>query len=387
MAWSAILTRYRGYSPLILAGLSGAFSSGCNKAEAAEASRLSAVEQEITDARTRLDAVRAEVSAAEAHAEAARAEAEFQACQAKVTQLRAEMERRRAQCAKDVADRNLCIAHNSEQTATTGLVGCGLGLAVAALSGGSAAPWALGGCAAGTGAGALSGDACPEATCVASLDAIEQSVVRESGLENVPRCGGFAGLDVAEGRAVALHGLPIKQVLPGTYADSANVAVGDILTAVQGYAAADAGDVARVLSSVRERESLQVDVVRGGRLFHLSARASRRLGRQGLADSIKLGAILGDPVEQVPYRTGVIVITVEPGSPAARTGLQAGDQLLGINTADGSAKANENVSLRDLEASMGLLRPNAQVDLRLRRGERNAVAHLTLEARAGRALL
>lgn len=385
---SALFAASPGRGAVVAVALIGAFSSGCNAARAAETDgRLSAVEHQVAVAQTRLEAVKAEVAAAEERAEAARVEAEFQACQAKVTQLRAEVERRRAQCAKDLADRNLCIAHNSERTATTGIVGCGLGLAVAALSAGSAAPWALGGCAAGTGAGALSGDECPEATCAANLDAIDQDVVRESGLEKIPRCGGFAGLEVAEGRAVALHGVPIKEVLPGTYADSANVAVGDILTAVQGSPAADAKDVARLLTSVSERQSLRVDVVRGGRLFHLTAPASRRVGPQRLADTVKLGAILGDPVEQVPYLTGVTVTMVEPGSPAASTGVQPGDQLLSVNVAGEAAKASGAFSLDDLEASMGSQRPGTQVDLRLRRAGRNAIAHLQLEPRAGRVQL
>lgn len=388
MASSALLAQFRGFTPLILAGLSAAFSSGCNTAKAAEADdRLSGVEQEVAAARTRLEAVKSEVAAAEARAEAARVEAEFQGCQAKVTELGAEVERRRAQCAKDVADRNLCIAHNSERTATTGLFGCGFGLAVAALSGGSAAPWALGGCAAGTGAGALSGDECPAATCAANLDAIDQDVLRDSGLEKIPRCGGFAGLEAAEGYAIAPHGLPIKQVLPGTYADSANLAMGDILTAVQGSAMVDASTVARVLSLVSQRQNLQVDVIRGGRLFHLTALASRRVGPQGLADTIKLGAVLGEPVEQVPYQTGVVVTTVEPGSPAANTGLQAGDQLLGVHTAGEATKPTGAFGLGDLEASMGAMRPGMQVDLRLRRAGRNAIAHIQLEPRAGRVQL
>ncbi len=141
--------------------------------------RLDAIERQIAAAQAKLDGVRKEVAAAEARAEAARVEAEFQSCRAQVKEIRAEVERQRAQCAKDVADRNLCIAKNSERTATGGLWGCGLGIAVAALSGGSATPWALGGCAVGTGAGALSGDECPSASCASALNAIEPKVLSD----------------------------------------------------------------------------------------------------------------------------------------------------------------------------------------------------------------
>jgi len=376
-------------NPTVLgAVLVGFLAAGCSTAEASQAdTRLDAVEREIAEAQGRLRAVKAEVAEAEARAEAARAEAEFQGCQAKVTQLRAEMERRRAQCAKDVADRNLCIAHNSERTATSGIVGCGLGLAVAAMSGGTATPWALGGCAAGAGAGALSGDECPAATCAANLDDIDSTVMRENGLDAPPRCGGFAGLDAVEGRAIAASGLPVQRLKPGTYADAANMAVGDVLISVQGIPVGSVDDIERVLSAVSDRQALRVDVVREGRLFHLSAPASRHVDRDRRADTPKLGILLGAPVAQVQYRAGVFVSSVVPNSPAATTGLRAGDRLENVNAVGAPAGSNTNLSLGELEAAMGDLRPGTQVDFRLVRDGRAAVAHVQLEPRRGRASL
>ncbi|HKY34599.1 MAG TPA: PDZ domain-containing protein [Polyangiaceae bacterium] len=362
--------------------------AGCDSVQGSPTdARLDTVERQIAEAQRRLLAVKAEVAEAEARAEAARAEAEFQGCRAKVTQLRAEMERRRAQCAKDVADRNLCIAHNSQRTATSGIVGCGLGLAVAAVSGGTAAPWALGGCAAGAGAGVLSGNECPAATCVASLDDIDATVLHESGLDALPRCGGFVGVEVVEGRAIAAHGLPIEQLSPGTYADAANLAVGDVVTSVQGIGVASIQDIERVLSVVSDGQAVRVDVVRGGRLFQMSAPASRHIDRQRLADKPKLGVHLGPPVAHVEYRAGVLVSGLVPDSPAETTGLRVGDRLASVQAAGALTASDIDLSLGELEAMMGELRPATQVDFRLLRDGRVAVAHVRLEARKGRAAL
>lgn len=371
-----------------LAPLCGVVAIACNAAGPSPTdARLDSVEREITDAQARLQAVKAEVAEAEARAVAAQAEAEFQGCRARVIQLRAETERRRAQCAKDVADRNLCIAHNSERTATSGIVGCGLGLAFAGMTGGAAAPWALGGCAAGAGAGALSGDDCPAATCAANLERIGQDVLDENGLEAFPRCGGFAGIEVIEGTATAPRGVAIQQVRPGTYADSANLAAGDVLTSIQGLSVGTKQNVADVLRDLSDRQILEVEVVREQRLFHLRAPASRYLEPGSRADSPTLGATVGEPVGPVQYRSGVVVTSVVPGSPAHTTGLQAGDRIEGVTLSGAPATEASNLGLEQLEGIMGDLRPGVDVDFHLVRDGRRAIAHVRLETRAGRAQL
>jgi hypothetical protein len=110
-----------------------------------------------------------------------------------------------------------------------------------------------------------------------------------------------------------------------------------------------------------------VDVVRGGRLFQLSAPASRRIDRQWLADKPKLGVHLGDPVAQVQYRAGVLVRGLVPGSPAETTGLRVGDRLDSVQAAGALTASNVNLRLGDSEATMGELRRATHVDFRLLR--------------------
>lgn len=368
-----------GFSLCLTSALVGLASCSSNDSSTPDP-RLEAVERQIAAAQSKLEAVRKEVAAAEARAEAARIEAEFQACRAQVKEIRAEVERQRAQCAKDLADRNLCMARNSERTATGGLLGCGFGIAVAALSGGSATPWALGGCAVGAGAGALSEDACPSATCAAALDAIEPNVLSERKLTGVPRCGGYLGLELRDGRAVVAQGLRVDRVNPGTYGDSANIAVGDIVIAIDGAPTGTLRQLEAVLRQTREGQPLTVGVVRGDRLFKLTAAASRRTGEGDFADAVKLGVRIGPTVPRVQYRFGVVAESVVAGGPADKAGVQVGDQLQGVGVA-GSTKgvaSAGSLQLAEVEAVLGDLRPTATVEMQLVRQGRpmTATAHL-----------
>ena len=388
MACTQVLSGAPGNVASLVMGLAAVLQVGCNSAQAAPPdSRLASVESEIAAAKIRLEGVRAEVAASEARAAAARAEAEFQGCRARVTGLRAEVERRRAQCAKQVADQNLCVAHNSERTANSGILGCGFGLVAAAVTGGAAAPWGLGGCAAGLSAGELAANECPLPACAANLETIEDDVVRENGLEALPRCGGFAGIEVAEQQAIARQGLPVERVVAGTYADSASMAAGDVLTAVQGTSVRDPDQLKQLLEKVRVGSPLAVTVVRGGRLFKLTAPASKHVSRGRLLDTVQLGAILGKPVSQVSYRSGVVVTKVAPDSPAAAAGISAGDQLRDVTTAGGEPAKRESVQPADIESALGDLAPNTRVDVHLMRDGKRAIAHLQLEPRARRAAL
>lgn len=351
---------------------------------AIENERLASIETRLRVEEERLKAVQRDIAASEARAEAAREEANFQSCRAQSMELRAETERRRAQCAKAVADRNLCAARNSERTATNGIIGCGLGIVAATVTGGTAAPWALGGCGAGLSVGALSEDQCPSAECASTLDNLEAEVLAERQLAAPPRCGGYIGLELESERATAAYGLVVDEVNPGTYADSASMAAGDLLLSVNDRLIVEHDDVQGALRTVEEGSPLRVDVVRDGALFELSSQASRRLGNGKLSKSLLLGVKLKKPTTRASYVAGVVVATVRSDSPAARAGVRAGDVVKGIGSANDPAAMQGVSRVADVESFLGDKRASQYITLSLARGPETPVAEIQLAHRQAR---
>jgi len=351
--------------------------------------RLDAIEQRVVAEQAKLAAIQKQVAEAEARAEVARKEAEFQSCRAGVKEIRAEVERRRATCAKDVADRNLCLARNSERTATGGIIGCGLGLFAAAFTGGAATPWALGGCGAGFGAGSLSADVCPGAMCAATIHSVESVVLGERNVLAYRRCGGFVGVELVAGQRVVARGLAVAMVGPGTYGDSAGVAAGDILIVVGDAVVGTLDEVEQALVRVQERQPLTVAIIRKGELFLLTAPASRRTGAGGLAHTLKLGVEL-QPGENIEFRDGVSIGTVTPASPAAAAGVREGDRLaaLVLHGSDERSKREQKISrLADAEmfledaptgadVTFSVIRAEIPIDLAVSLGDRAQEAGL-----------
>ncbi len=182
------------------------------------------------------------------------------------------------------------------------------------------------------------------------------------------------------------QGLRVDRVNPGTYGDSANIAAGDILIAIQGTPTGTLQELEAVLQQTREGQPLAVGVVRGDRLFRLAAVASRRTGEGRVADVVKLGVVLGATVPRVPYRFGIVAESVVPGGPADKAGVQVGDQIAHVGTA-GSEKDEKHVGsleLADVEAVLGDLRPSSNVEMQLIRYGKPVTATAQLVPRGAR---
>ncbi len=347
------------------AAVTACILAACSRSEPRDIDlRLDSLEHRVRSEQEKLVRVQGEIAEAEKRAERARVDAEYQSCRAVVKELRAETERRRGACAKDLADRTLCKARNSERAATGGVLGCFAGIATAAFTGGAAVPWALGGCGAGLGAGALAEDECPSAECATKIDSIEADVLAMRGLAATPRCGGYLGLETSTVIVTVGSGVVIDRVHAGTYADSATLASADVLTDLNGIPIRKGDDIDVALGRLREGESLTSSVVRRGEMFRFSALASRRLEGGGLASALRLGVDLRGEATNVSYRAGANVSLVATNSPAALAGMQVGDRVvrLAVPTDDGQlAGLREIHRASDVEAFMEDVPPNGLV--------------------------
>lgn len=187
-------------------------TAGCSTEEAAVESRPKPSEVEV-DLAERIALAQEELRRVEAAVEATRQEAMFFACQAEVEDLNAEVNLQRAECMLELAAQAECKAGVERGKGDASLLGCALGLAAAAFSGGSAAPWALGGCAAGRLTGEAVAKECPVPVCVSQSEVPMALGLEKRGWSQLPQCGGRLGVEV-ETPLIGLLGV-LKVTEPG----------------------------------------------------------------------------------------------------------------------------------------------------------------------------
>jgi serine protease Do len=143
-----------------------------------------------------------------------------------------------------------------------------------------------------------------------------------------------AALALEEGRGVL-----VRRVVPGSAAEEAGLAAGDVIVQLQGRPVRGPRELARTVGSIVPGEALDLEVWRGGQLLALQAvlmerpdgaqqpKAARqdnrpdRLGLSLMPLTDQLSAYFGAP-------GGILVSRVEQGRAGEIAGLQAGDIIV-----------------------------------------------------------
>ena len=130
-----------------------------------------------------------ELAALEQRIQAARLEQQRQECRGLEANLRSEVMIRRADCIGKRAEFAKCLAENDAHTSNSGMLGCGLGLGAALITGGAAAPWAAGGCLSGLAAGSATTKACGQGpVCTPDDTVLAGEVLVSRGMNYWPQC-------------------------------------------------------------------------------------------------------------------------------------------------------------------------------------------------------
>jgi serine protease Do/serine protease DegQ len=156
----------------------------------------------------------------------------------------------------------------------------------------------------------------------------------------------------------------IAQVEPGSPAERADLAVGDIIVSIDGRPVSSSGDVRNQVGLLRVGSTVELGVLRSGqqRTVKVVIEAPEALRLEGKRVHPSLaGATFTELQEGMPeygHGRGIRVSEVEPGSAAWRAGLREGDVILSAN----------RQPARSLQAFKQAVEDKRQLLLNLQRG-------------------
>ncbi|MDX1785457.1 MAG: PDZ domain-containing protein, partial [Roseovarius sp.] len=168
--------------------------------------------------------------------------------------------------------------------------------------------------------------------------------------------------DLADALGVkAGDGAVVTQVEPDSAAEEAGLEPGDLIVAVDGRPVAGSADLRSQIGLKRIGSKVKLQVKRDGK--ELTLKATLREGgliaaRTGERAFDRLsGAELRDLQPADPYYgtlSGVVVARLDPGSRAARSGLEAGDIILAVNRVPISSVADLRQQLAGVDGALAL---------------------------------
>jgi serine protease Do/serine protease DegQ len=147
--------------------------------------------------------------------------------------------------------------------------------------------------------------------------------------------------DLTADLATALHadaskGAVVSQVLPGSAAEMAGLAAGDVIIAIDGHVVSNAAELRRLIGNLAPQTKVHVTALRDGRQIDRDADVSLRTRQptaydgKGLLRSVRIGRITRDS-SAYGKTNGALVIAVDPGSAAASSGLAEGDVIVTVD--------------------------------------------------------
>jgi Do/DeqQ family serine protease len=147
-------------------------------------------------------------------------------------------------------------------------------------------------------------------------------------LDVTPQLAEASGLDMTEGALVS-------QVVPGSPAEQAGIETGDVIVNVNGVPVKSASELRNKIGLMPLEEPVNIELVREGKHQKVTAKLVSKTTEAPPVQAAEIHSGLeGAEFADVPSDQGVqgvLVRSVDPDSPAAQRGLEAGDIILRVN--------------------------------------------------------
>jgi Do/DeqQ family serine protease len=125
-------------------------------------------------------------------------------------------------------------------------------------------------------------------------------------------------------------GALIAGVVPGSAADHAGIKTGDIITAVNNLPVKGAGELRNTIGMLRVGDKVDIALIRDGKPLKITALVAERPEADAANASGINKAFEGADFADAADGGGVLVKSVQEGSPAAQVGLRANDVIVGV---------------------------------------------------------
>jgi S1-C subfamily serine protease len=157
-----------------------------------------------------------------------------------------------------------------------------------------------------------------------------------------------------------IQGALVSQVTEGSAAARAGIQAGDVITGISGQPVKGAAELRNSIGMLKVGDSVEVSLLRDGKSRSLTAvlREPATLADAAAIHSALAGADLAD----VPEGSGggVIVRSVQPGSPAEQSGLKADDRIVAVNRSRIASLAQLREVIKDQTSMLVQLRRGNQ---------------------------
>jgi len=125
-------------------------------------------------------------------------------------------------------------------------------------------------------------------------------------------------------------GALVAGVIQGSAADRAGVKTGDIITSLNGVQMKTAGELRNAIGMLRVGSTVQIGLLRDGKPRRITAMIADRGDEETANAAVINKALDGAELADAPDAGGVVIRSVQDGSPAAQSGLRANDLIIGV---------------------------------------------------------
>jgi len=168
------------------------------------------------------------------------------------------------------------------------------------------------------------------------------------------------------------QGVVIAKVQPGGAADKAGLKEGDVVTAVDGKTVTRGAQLRNRVGMQRIGDSVKLTLLRGGDEQDIKVTITKMdeetVAKASGATKSPLKKLQGAELQDTPDGQGVVIASIEPGSPAAQSGLRRGDVIVAANRqrVHNIGELNKASSQQDDHLLLQILRAGAALYLVIR---------------------